>query len=130
MTEGLSLFDNERVNIEAGQEWAAAHFAGHEQATRLCNEYPNSGAYVLSLRQHPRDSIRWQEAALHAARQLNDRQSEGNHFGNLGAAYADLGETDKAIEFMEAALKIFEEIESPNANIVRRNLEKLRGESV
>ena len=30
---------------------------------------------------------------------------------------------------MEAAVKIFEEIESPNANVVRGWLEKLRGES-
>jgi len=129
ITEGLSLFDTERVNIEAGQEWAAARFAGNEPAARLCNEYPNAGVYVLNLRQHPHDLIRWQETALYAARQLHDRRGEGNHLGNLGNAYKNLGEIEKAREFMEAALKIFEEIESPNANIVRRNLEKLRGES-
>ncbi|CAN5384504.1 hypothetical protein BH18ACI2_BH18ACI2_05850 [soil metagenome] len=130
IAEGLSLFDNERVNIEAGQAWAAARFAGNEPAARLCNWYPADGVYVLNLRQHPRDFIYWQETALRAAKQLHDRQSEGSHLGNLGNAYSDLGEIEKAIEFMEAGLKIFEENESPNANIVRRNLEKLRGQSV
>src|SRR5205085_1600583 len=79
ITDGLTLFDNERVNIEAGQAWAAARFTGDEQAARLCNEFPNAGAYVLNLRQHPRDEIRWLEAALHAARKLNDRKREGVH---------------------------------------------------
>jgi len=107
---GLSLFDNERVHIEAGQEWAAARSAGDEQAAHLCNEYPGAGAYVLNLRQHPRDFIRWHEAAMSAARQLKDHAAEGGHLGNLGVAYADLGETRRAIEFHEQALVISREI--------------------
>ncbi len=101
IAEGLTLFDSERVNIEAGQEWAAARFAGDERAARLCNEYPGAGVYVLNLRQHPRDFIRWHESALAAARQLKDRAAEGRHLGNLGYAYDDLGEYRRAIEFYE-----------------------------
>ncbi|MBA3240658.1 MAG: tetratricopeptide repeat protein [Acidobacteria bacterium] len=107
---GLSLFDNERANIEAGQEWAATRFADDEQAARLCNRYPGVGVYVLSLRQHPRDFIRWHEAALLAARQLKDHAAEGRHLGNLGLAYADLGETRRAIEFFEQHRDIAREI--------------------
>ncbi len=107
---GLSLFDNERVHIEAGQEWAAARFAGDEQVAHLCNRYPGAGAYVLYLRQHPRDFIRWLEAALSAARQLKDHAAEGSHLGNLGIAYANLGETRRAIEFFEQQLVITREI--------------------
>lgn len=110
IAEGLSLFDNERVNIEAGQEWAAARFAGDEQAARLCNGYPSAGVYVLNLRQHPRDFIRWQESALHAARKLRDRQSEGSHLGSLGIAYADLGEVRTAIDYYEQGLAISREV--------------------
>ena len=106
----LSLFDNERVNIEAGQEWTAARFADDEQAAHLCNWYPGAGVYVLSLRQHPRDFIRWHEAALLAAGQLKDHASEGRHLGNLGNAYANLGETRRAIEFYEQRLVIAREI--------------------
>ena len=35
---------------------------------------------------------------------------EGVHLGNLGNAYADLGEPRKAIEYYEQALKIAREI--------------------
>jgi len=40
----------------------------------------------------------------------------------LGLAYSNLGQVDKAIELMEESLSIFEEIKSPNAAIVRKNL--------
>ncbi|HZH30564.1 MAG TPA: tetratricopeptide repeat protein [Pyrinomonadaceae bacterium] len=110
IARGLSLFDKERVNIEAGQEWAAARFADNEPAAHLCNRYPDVGIYVLNLRQHPRDFIRWLEAALSAARQLKDHTSEGSHIGNLGVAYAELSETRRAIELYEQRLAMAREV--------------------
>jgi len=83
---GLALFDRERTSIEAGQTWAAAHPAD-PVAARLCNDYPNAGVYVLSLRLHPRAQIAWLEAALTAARELGHREAEGVHLGNLGNRY-------------------------------------------
>lgn len=106
---GLALFDAEQRNIEAGQEWACLH-SSRDEAARLCNNYPDAGVYVLSLRQHPREYISWVEVALAAARQLKDRASEGIHSGNLGIAYADLGDTRRAIEFYEQKLTIAREI--------------------
>jgi len=47
---------------------------------------------ILDLRQHPRDSIEWNETGLRAARLMKDRDAEGTHLGNLGRAYANLGE--------------------------------------
>ena len=41
---------------------------------------------------------------------MNNKQAEGVHLGNLGLAYADLGETRKAIEFYEQRLAIAREI--------------------
>lgn len=109
--DGLARFDAERRNVEAGQEWACRHSGGDETAAWLCNQYPDAGVYVLSLRQHPRDErIVWLEAALAAARQLNDRAAEGNHLGNLGNAYAELGETRRAVELYEQHLIIAREI--------------------
>jgi tetratricopeptide (TPR) repeat protein len=107
---GLALFDVERRNIEAGQEWACRHSSGDEAAARLCNGYPDKGAYVLDLRQHPREFILWSEAALAAARQLKNRAAEGRHLGNLSIIYKDLGETRRAIEFCEQQLIIVREI--------------------
>jgi tetratricopeptide (TPR) repeat protein len=106
---GLGLFDLERVNIEAGQGWAAERADSDEAAAELCITYPDSGVYVLDLRQHPYERIRWLEAMLTAARRLKWRDAEGGALGNLGAAYAALGETRRAIEFYEQALQIARE---------------------
>jgi tetratricopeptide (TPR) repeat protein len=43
-------------------------------------------------------------------REIGDLRGEGNALGNLGLAYADLGETCKAIEFYEQRLAIACEI--------------------
>jgi tetratricopeptide (TPR) repeat protein len=110
MLRGLALFDKERENIEAGQSWSAAWIGKDETATELSLYYYGAGVYVLDLRLHPRESIRWLEVTLQAARLLKDKWSEGAALGNLGITYADLGETRKAIEFYEQALLIDHEI--------------------
>ena len=43
-------------------------------------------------------------------REIGDRRGEGTALGNLGAAYADLGETRRAIELYEQQLVIVREI--------------------
>jgi tetratricopeptide (TPR) repeat protein len=108
---GLALFDREWANIEAGQAWAASASAGgNEAAARLCIEYPGAGAHVLELRQHPRERIQWLEEMLAAAWRSRRRDAEGKALGNLGLAYAALGETGRAIESFEQALVVAREI--------------------
>jgi tetratricopeptide (TPR) repeat protein len=107
---GLALFDLERGNIEAGQAWAAAHAEKNREAAQLCSAYPDRGVYVLDLRQHPRDAIRWRESAVAAACTLAERGQEGAHLGNLGNDYLSLGEYGRAIEYHEKALAIAREI--------------------
>ncbi len=109
VARSVALFDLERSSIEAGQAWAAAHAAEDPQAAELADNYPDAGTYVISLRLHPRDQIRWREAALAAARWRKDRCREGVHLGNLGSVYADRGETQKAIECHEQSLAIARE---------------------
>jgi tetratricopeptide (TPR) repeat protein len=106
LMRGLTLFDLEWPNIQAGQAWAAAHAEKDDEAARLCSSYAGAGVYVLDLRQHPRQQIQWLEAALAAARRLNDREAEARHLGNLGTAYQRLGETRRAIENHEQVLEI------------------------
>ncbi len=106
----LGLFDRERANIEAAQAWSARHAATSDAAARLANDYPRAGAYVLELRLHPRQRIGWLLTAVAAARRLKHRGAEGGHLGNLGSAYAALGEPHKAIDFHEQALVICREI--------------------
>ncbi len=79
-------------------------------AAGVCGRYPLAGAYVLYLRQHARERIGWLEASVGVARRLHDRAMEGAALGNLGVAYAALGETRRAIEFHEQALEIAREI--------------------
>jgi tetratricopeptide (TPR) repeat protein len=110
LMRGLALFDIEWGNAQAGQGWAEAHSAGEDEAARLCSGYPNWGTYILDLRQHPREQIRWIEAAVAAARQLKDRAAEGRHLGGLGYAYDSVGDYRHAIEYYEAALRIIREI--------------------
>ena len=65
---------------------------------------------MLDLRLHRRVHIQWLESAVSAARQLKDRRGEGADLGNLGLAYAALGETRKAIGYYEQGLVIAREI--------------------
>jgi tetratricopeptide (TPR) repeat protein len=53
----------------------------------------------------------------------------GANLGNLGLAYAALGEARQAIAHAEAALQIFEQIEDPNAARVRAQLARWRGQA-
>ncbi|HEV2704584.1 MAG TPA: tetratricopeptide repeat protein [Pyrinomonadaceae bacterium] len=108
--EGLALFDGEWENIQAGQSWAARNAEEDKRALELCNEYPNSGGWILLLRQNPHQRIAWLEPALKAAKKLNQRDFEGYHLSNLGAAYVELGETRRAIELSEQRLFIAREL--------------------
>jgi tetratricopeptide (TPR) repeat protein len=108
--EGLRLFDTEWANIRAGQAWAAGHAEEDEEAAKFCSRYAGGTWHLLDLRLHPREHIRWLEAALAAARQLKDPQAQGVHLGNLGLAHADLGDARRAIEYYEQALPIARKI--------------------
>jgi tetratricopeptide (TPR) repeat protein len=110
LKKGLTLFDLEWGNIQAGQAWATAHASEDKTAAQLCSQYPGAGAYCLELRLHPREHIVWLEAGLAAARHLKDRGAESLHLGNLGIAYASLGEYRRAIEYHEQRLQIAREI--------------------
>ena len=107
--EGLRLFDQERVQIEAGQAWAAAHAEEDSEAAVLAQDYPLRAYSVLDLRLNPRECIRWLEASAKSARKLDNRDREGMALNNLGLAYADLGEPRRAIEYYQRHLEIARE---------------------
>ena len=106
----LRLFDSEWANVQAGFTWATERALETEAAARVCNEYPDAGKFLLQLRQPPKERVRWREQALAAARKLKDRRRESHHLAHLGIAYADLGETRRAIELFEQRLAIAREI--------------------
>src|SRR6266849_261348 len=82
--QGLALLDQAWDNIRNGQAWAEKSQAS---TAGLCRFYPMRGANLLAFRVHPREQIRWGEAALATARQLKDRPTEAILLSNLGMAY-------------------------------------------
>jgi tetratricopeptide (TPR) repeat protein len=110
LMRGLALYDKERSNIEAGQAWVEAQAQADDELAKLCAGYALNGGYILFLRQHLLEFIRWQEAALGASRHLKQRQNEGAALGNLGIAYRNLVKVHKALEYHKQALDISREI--------------------
>ena len=70
-------------------------------------------------------AIDYYEQALAIAMTIAYRHGEGAIVCNLGLAYRDLGEVGRARASLEQALQIFEEIKSPNADLVRQWLDEL-----
>jgi tetratricopeptide (TPR) repeat protein len=47
---------------------------------------------------HVEKAIKYYEDALVISREIGGQRGEGNHLGNFGNAYGDLGQVEKAIE--------------------------------
>ncbi|MDD4448586.1 MAG: tetratricopeptide repeat protein, partial [Methanothrix sp.] len=115
---GLKLFDLEWANIKVGQAWAKNMIQGPSKLKKsdlksilqLARSYAGYGVEVLDLRLHPRDRIGWLESGLRVAKMTGDQRALGAYLGNLGLAYAALGETRKAIEYHELSLNIARKI--------------------
>lgn len=66
---------------------------------------------------------------LNIAREIGDRRGEGNALYNTGLALDELGDRAKAIAHAEAALEIYERIESPAVEGLCAALARWRGEA-
>ncbi len=67
------------------------------------------GNYQLRLGNYP-EATDYYEQSLAIARQIGDRQSEGQALGNLGLTYDSLGQYDRAIDSHQQALIITQEV--------------------
>ncbi len=70
----------------------------------------------------PKRAIEYYEQHLAIARETGDRRGEGRALWNRALAFDELGHRQEAISDAKAALEIFEQIEDPNAEKVRRQL--------
>jgi tetratricopeptide (TPR) repeat protein len=95
---GLTLFDLEWHNIQLGWSRAETLSGEDDSAAGLCNLYPRGGAALLNMRLHAKERLRWLQTAVECARRLKDRRLEARHLGDMGVAYAALGERLRAIE--------------------------------
>jgi tetratricopeptide (TPR) repeat protein len=110
ITMALRRFDRLWTDVQAGFAWATKRRQGDADVARVCRDYAIRCGYVLNLRQHPREQIVWLEFAAESAREIGDRRGEGVALGNLGNAYAALGQVDQAIGYYEQGLAIDREI--------------------
>ena len=84
----------------------------------------NLGLAYLGLGQVER-TIEHTQQALGIAREIGDRCGEARHLANLGRAYRRQEQPEKAGKLWLEALRIFEEIKSPQAETVRGWLEEI-----
>ena len=100
----LDVFDREWPNISQGQNWATAHGKEGADIARLCGLYANNE--LLSLRLDLRDQVRWIESALAVSDIVDDPHQKASLLGNLGSAYAELGNRHYSMQLTEEALSI------------------------
>lgn len=99
---GLERFDQDRVHIDAGRNWAI-----EQQDDLLLLSYASVSGYVLRLRYHPRtEQIPMAEAALRAAQRQGQRKVEAKIHGDLGDAYRVCDQLQAAQAHYQAALDL------------------------
>ena len=62
--------------------------------------------------------------ALHCGSEIGDRWDEGTCLFNMSLTFEKLGQRAMAIDLAKSVLKICEQIESPNAEIVQKQLDE------
>lgn len=104
----LDLLDKEWPNIVAGQRWAAEHFQMDPKYADTCCRY-SSFSEFFDFRLTLQESIAWQETSIRAAKKFKNRKRVGLYSGNLGIAYRQLGNFEKAAECHSLSLAIAQE---------------------
>ena len=100
------------VSLSGMREHCLAVLDGLEQAGKwdVGEELAWALEDYLDLQGFPTSRVRLCEIAIAAARQAKARDDEERWLGNLGLAYSDLGQVERAIEYHEQALVIAREI--------------------
>ncbi len=105
ITDGLTLFDAERVHIEHAFEiWQS------QQDPAQCIALVLGCVEIALLRFPATQNIRWQSACTMAAEQIGDRFSHGAALGNLGGLYWSTGRYADAEQHSQQLLSIASEI--------------------
>ena len=71
----LDKFDLERTNIERGFAWLSDKVELHNAFADLCAFYVGYSTYLLALRLHFREYIKWLETGLKASISLNKKKT-------------------------------------------------------
>jgi tetratricopeptide (TPR) repeat protein len=107
----LALFDREREQVKQWQAWAVAHAGQDEQAMALCSKYAGASPDIFKLRLLPQEYLSWLEAALAAARRLEDRRAEVTHLLEICELSDIIMEYPHTIDYAQQALTIARQID-------------------
>jgi len=108
-TDDYGALEAELGNLMAAGEWSRES-GEHAGVQTLAEWLYGGGVHFLHLRGHLREAVRLLGWAAEAARAAGDRRGEGGYLGNLGVAYATLGDARRAIEYYNQALAISREV--------------------
>jgi tetratricopeptide (TPR) repeat protein len=108
-TDDYGALETELPNLMAAGEWAREK-GENEEVRELAEWLYASGVHFLDLRGYVHEAVRLLSWAVEAARAMGDRRGKEVWLGNLGNAYAALGEVRRAIAYYEQALEIAHEI--------------------
>lgn len=102
--DGLTLFDQDRTNLDAARLWLQGHPGAPEiDALLIADAYATM--HIGDLRYHKRDErIPQLTAALVAARRRGHGAAESTFLSSLGIAHFALGNARQAIEFHQQCL--------------------------
>jgi tetratricopeptide (TPR) repeat protein len=122
LIEGLTLFDREPDNINAGFQWSGRRGESDLEAASICSDYSRYTVQILVLRKSPRAQLELFGLALEAAKRLEDAKAHVPPLIGLGGAQKILGNTDTAIEIYKQALAIASEFHLPQEALIQSNL--------
>lgn len=108
MQEALARFDTIWPQLHSAWEWARRQES--EKALQFLSDFAKDIASLLDMRLTPTERLPILEAALVAARHLDEKGAESVHLGTLGSVYAHLGDVQRAISCHETALTIDREL--------------------
>jgi tetratricopeptide (TPR) repeat protein len=108
-TNDYGALEAELPNLMAAGEWSweSGENAG---VLALAQWLYTSGVQFLDLRGYAEEAVQLLRWAVEAARAVGNRRGESTGLGNLGLAYADLGDMQRAIKCHEQALEIDRDI--------------------
>ena len=122
---GEMFLEGRAVTFKSPKDALAAGIGMVYQHFRLVPNLTVAENFALG---YPDVGFRLEEIELYrAAQEIGERHGEGDTLFNWGSEVRKLGETPEAVRRAEAALEIFTEIESPDAETARAALKEWRG---
>jgi len=115
----LSAFDREWVNIENAQRISAKYSKTNARAAEICISLCTNSAGLLDIRMPKNIIIEWSETALRIVRRNRDIFNTGVALNNLGTAYSDNLEIEKAIPLLKESIEIAQRTNMPHYLIAR-----------